>query len=136
MDEFTIKQKILAACSEPRAPEELIRKVVLRTQAVTMGVNAQKELENGTAQNVGELASRALIGQLASVSELPKGAQPEQLARQLEQEPSFQAALRRGNVARMLSSGELMQQLAGRKQPDEPVAAKHSVPPKEGPVRE
>ena len=45
MDEYVIKQKIQEAFLEPRAPEELMQKVVLRAQAVAMGTNAQKELE-------------------------------------------------------------------------------------------
>ena len=79
MDEYVMKQKIQMACFEPRAPEDLIRRVVLRAQAVVMGVAAHKQLETAPAENTAELASCALIGQLASVSELPMGAQPEQL---------------------------------------------------------
>ena len=134
MDEYVVKQKIQKACCEPPAPEELIRKVVLRTQAVTMGVNAQKELETAPAEKVGELASRALVGQLAQVSELPRGAQPEQLARQLAQEPVFQAALRGGHVARRVSSGELMRQVAGQEPEAEREQPQISAPKKEGPV--
>ena len=131
MDEYVIKQKIQEAFLEPRAPEELMQKVVLRAQAVAMGTNAQKELENAPAEKIGALASRALIGQLAAVSELPKGMQPEQLANLLEKEPAFVAALRGGNVARRLSSGELMQQVTGRTPAQTP--SQNSSPKKEGP---
>ena len=111
MDEYVTKQKIQKAYNEPPAPQELIDSVILRAQAVTMGVDAQKQLETTPVQNAGELASRVMIGQLAAVSELPKGAEPEQLARQLEQEPAFQAALQGGNVAGRLHSGQLLQQV-------------------------
>ena len=111
MDEYVTKQKIQKAYNEPPAPQELIDSVILRAQAVTMGVDAQKQLETAPGQNAGELASRVMIGQLAAVSELPKGAEPEQLARQLEQEPAFQAALQGGNVAGRLHSGQLLQQV-------------------------
>jgi hypothetical protein len=131
MDEYVIKQKIQEAFFEPRAPEELMQKVVLRAQAVAMGTNAQKELENAPAEKVGALASRALIGQLAAVSELPQGMPPEQLANLLEQEPAFAAALRGGNVARRLSSGELMQQVTG--QAPAQTTPQISLPKKEGP---
>ena len=79
MDEYVIKQKIQMACIEPRAPEELIQQVILRAKAVAMGVAAHKQLESAPAGDVAGLASRVLIGQLASVSELPKDVQPEQL---------------------------------------------------------
>ena len=131
MDEYVIKQKIQKAFFEPRAPEELMQKVVLRAQAVAMGSNAQKALETAPAEKVGELASQALIGQLAEVSELPKGVQPEKLARLLEQQPAFTAALRGGNVARRLSSGELMQQVTG--QAPAQTTPQISPPKKEGP---
>lgn len=121
MDESIIQQKIQMACLEPRAPEGLIQQVILRARAVAMGTAAQKQLETATAERVAELASRAVIGQLAMVSELPKGAQPEQLARQLEQQPAFIAALRGGNVAQRLGSGELLQQITGQKPAVEPV---------------
>ena len=134
MDEYVLKQKIQEAFFEPRATEELIQQTILRTQAVTMGVNAQRQLETAPAENVAYLASRVLIGQLAAVSELPEGAKPEQLARQLEQEPAFQAALLGGNVARRLSSGELMQQVAAQEPAVELEVPEISVPVKEGPV--
>ena len=131
MDEYVMKQKIQAAYLEPRAPEELIQQTILRTQAVTMGVQAQKQLESASAEDLGQLASRALIGQLAAVSELPQGMPPEQLANLLEQEPAFAAALRGGNVARRLSSGELMQQVTG--QAPAQTTPQISPPKKEGP---
>ena len=111
MDEYVIKQKIQKTYFEPRAPEALIQQVILRTHAVAMGLEAQKQLETAPAEEMSGLTSRALIGQLATVSELPMSTQPEELAHQLEEQPAFQAALRGGNVARRLSSGELMQQI-------------------------
>jgi hypothetical protein len=134
MDEYVMKQKIQEAYLEPRAPEELIQQTILRTQAVTMGVQAQKQLESASAEDLGQLASRALIGQLAAVSELPEGTKPEQLANLLEQEPAFQAALLGGNVARRLSSGELMQQVVAQEPAVEQDPPELSVPIKEGPV--
>ena len=71
MDEHVTKRKIQKAFSEPRAPEELIQQVILRAKAVTMGGQAQKQLQTAPSEKYGELASRALIGQLAAVSELP-----------------------------------------------------------------
>ena len=99
MDESVVKKKIQAAYSAPQASETLIQRTILRAQAVTMGVEAQRELETAPAEKLGQLASRVLIGQLAAVSDLPKGIKPEHLAQQLEQEPAFQAALRGGNAA-------------------------------------
>ena len=108
MEEYVIKQKIQMACIEPRAPEGLIQQVILRAKAVVMGVAAHKQLECAPAGDVAGLASRALIGQLAAVSELPKDAQPEQLASQLEQQEAFLSAIRGGNVVQRLDSGELL----------------------------
>ena len=134
MDEYVIKQKIQMACIEPRAPEELIQQVILRAKAVAMGAAAHKQLESAPAGDVAGLTSRVLIGQLASVSELPKDAQPEQLASQLAQQQAFLAAIRGGNVVRRLDSGELLQQITGQKPAVERVAPEISVPKKEGPV--
>ena len=134
MDEYVMKQKIQDAYVEPRAPEKLIQQTILRTQAVSMGVQAQKQLEGASAEELGQLASRALIGQLATVSELPEGTKPEQLAHQLEQEPAFQAALLGGNVARRVNSGELLQQVAEQRPAVEQDPPELSVPIKEGPV--
>ena len=114
MDEYGIKQKIQTARFEPQAPEGLIQQVILRAKAVTMGVAAQKQLDTAPAENVAQLASRALIGQFAAVSELPKGTQPEQLAQQLEQQPTLQAALHGGNLSQRLNSGELLRQITGQ----------------------
>ena len=111
MDEYVVKQKIQKACFEPHPPEGLIQQVIHRAEAVTMGVQAQKQLETAPAEQVSQLASRGIIGQLAAVSELPKDVAPEELARLLEQEPVVLAALRGGKVAARLSSGALMHQL-------------------------
>lgn len=134
MDEYVIKQKIQKACIEPQAPEELIQKMILRTQAVSMGVDAQKRLRTAPAEKLGELAAYVLIGQLAAVSELPKGAHPKHLAEQLEKQPAFLAALRGGNVVQRLNSGELLQQLTGQKPPIENAEPQISAPQKNGPA--
>ena len=134
MDEYVIKQKIQRACIEPPAPKELTEKVILRARAVTMGVQALKQLEGAPAEEIGLLASRVLVGQLAAVSELPMGAQPEGLARNLSREPAFAAALRGGNVARRLSSGELLRQLTGQRPTAEQAPPQTSASQKEGPT--
>ena len=134
MEEYVIKQKIQMACIEPRAPEGLIQQVILRAKAVGMGVAAQKQLETATAENFSGLVSRVLVGQLATVSELPKDAQPEQLASQLEQQQAFLSAIRGGNVVQRLDSGELLQQITGQKPAVERVVPEISAPKTEGPV--
>ena len=134
MDEYVMKQKIQKAFFEPRAPEELIQQVLLRAQAVVMGVKAQKQLETTPSENIAQLASRAVVGQLATVSELPNGAQPEQLAQQLEHQPAFIAALRGGNVLHRLNSGELFQQITGQKPIAERADLEVAAPKKEGPT--
>lgn len=133
MDEYVMKQKIQMACLEPRAPEELIQQVIFRARAVVMGVVAHRQLETAPAENVAQLASRVLIGQLAAATQLPEGAQPEQMARQLEEQPAFRSALRGGNVAQRLGNGELLQQLTGQKPMAEPTVPEISAPKKEGP---
>ena len=133
MDEYVIKQKIQMACFEPRAPEKLIQQVILRAKAVVMGVAAQKQLDTAPAENVSGLVSRVLVGQLAAATQLPDGAQPEQLASQLEQQPSFIAALRGGNVIQRLGNGELLQQLTGQTSEAEPAEIEISTPKKVGP---
>ena len=134
MDDYVIKQKIQAAYSEPKAPEQLVEKVILRGQAITKGMEAQKQLKTAPAEEMAELAASVLIGQLAAVSELPQGAQPEGLARQLMAEEAFTAALRGGNVVGRLNNGELLRQLAAPKpsaQQDTPAV---SAPQNQGPI--
>lgn len=133
MDEYVVRQKIHRAIVEPSAPETLIQRVVLRAQAVAMGVKAQQQLETASPENIPGLVSRALIGQLAAVSELPQGVEPTQLAQQLEQQGAFRTALRGGNVARRLDSGEFLQQLVGQKPVAEEGIAPSAVPQKAGP---
>ena len=123
-----MKQKIQGAFFEPRAPEKLIQQQILRVKAVTMGVQAQKQLATAPAENIAGLAACALIGQLAAVSELPKDIPPEQLAQQLEQQPAFRAALLGGNLSQRLKSGELLQQITGQKPVAEPTEPEISVP--------
>ena len=131
MEEYLLKQKIQDAYFEPRAPEELVNRVILRVQAVAMGEEAQKQLETASADQVGPLAARALIGQLAMGSPLPPGVQPEELARQLQEEPAFTAALYGGNVLRRIQNGELIQQVTN---PQSEVQASSDAPKMEGPV--
>ena len=133
MEEYVIKQKIQMACIEPRAPEGLIQQVILRAKAVVMGVAAQKQLETATAENVSGLVSRVLVAQLAAATQLPDGAQPEQLAQQLEQQPAIRAALHGGNLSQRLSSGELLRQITGQTSEAEPAEIEISTPKKVGP---
>jgi hypothetical protein len=133
MDESVVKKKIQAAYSAPQASETLIQRTILRAQAVTMGAEAQRELETAPAEKLGQLASRVLIGQLAAVSDLPKGIKPEHLAQQLEQEPAFQAALRDGNAAQRVKSGELMRQVIKQKPAAAQASPKPPVQVKKGP---
>ena len=97
MDEYVLKQKIQNAGFEPRAPEKLIQKTVLRVQAVTMGIRAQKQLETAPAKEREELMARVLIGRLAMASDLPEGERPEGLVCQLTgQKPPESAASQGG----------------------------------------
>ena len=134
MDDYVIQQKIQKAYMEPRAPETLIQSVILRAKAVTMGVQAHKRLETAPAEKVRELTSQVLVGQLAAVSNLPEGTEPEKLAQQLEQEPAFVAALRGGNVLGRLSSGQLIKDITTQQPEPEKEAPELSVPQKEGPA--
>jgi hypothetical protein len=134
MDEYVMKQKIQKACFEPRAPERLIQQVIIRAKAVVMGLEAQKQLETAQSENIAKLASLAVIGQLAAVSELPKGTQAKQLAHQLERQPAFITALGSGNVAQRLNSGELLLQITGQKTAPAQTTPENTIPKKEGPA--
>ena len=134
MDEHVIKLKIREAYAEPKAPEALIQAVTLRAKAITMGTAAEKQLETAPAEKSAELAACALIGQLAAMSELPKGANPQQMAQQLQQQPEFSAALRGGNLTKRLHSGELMQQVAGQTPAQKAEPTQAPAPQKEGPA--
>lgn len=126
MEEYQMKTKIPAAFFEPRAPERLINAVITRARAVTMGLQAQKQLETAPGEEMGSLAARVMIGKLAAVSELPENANPEQLAEQLYQEPSFRYALRGGNVAHRIENGDLLRQIT------EPMPEAKQDPPRTG----
>ena len=133
MDEFTVKEKLQAAFSAPQVSEDLIQRTILRAQAVTMGAEAQRKMETASAEEMGQLASRALIGQLAAVSDLPIGVKPERLAQQLEQQPAFQSALCGGNVAQRVKSGEFMRQVTKQEPAAAHTSPKLAVKAKEGP---
>ena len=133
MDEYVFKQKIQNAFSEPRAVESLIQQVILRARAVSMGAQAQKELDTAPVENAGKLVSRVLIGRLAAVSELPKGSEPERLAQQLEEDPNFVSAIRGGNILQKLHSGELIRQIVKEKSILDDPLSEITVPAKESP---
>ena len=134
MEEYMLKQKIQAAYFEPRAPERLVDAVILRAQAVTMGVQAKQQMATARGEDMGKLAARVLIGRLAEVSELPAGTKPEELAEQLEQEPAFRTALQGGNVARRLENGDLLRQITEPAPAAKPDESELAVPQKEGPA--
>ena len=133
MDEYVIKQKIQNAFSEPRPVESLIQQVILRSRAVSMGVQAQNQLDAASVEHAGELVSRVLIGRLAAVSELPEGSQPERLAQQLEEDPNFASAMHGGNIVQKLHSGELIRQIVNEKSILDDPLSQITVPAKESP---
>lgn len=132
MEEMIIKQKIKEAVPEPKAPEALVEAVVLRVRAMEMGRQAQARLDTAPAQERGALAAMGLVGQLAQLGPLPQGAQPRDLARELEQSPAFLNALPGAELSRRLSSGELMRQVAeNAARPQEPEAPAQTREPAE-----
>lgn len=134
MNEQTMKQQIKAAYAEPKAPEGLIRSVILRVNAAKMGAQAQSDLKTASPEKYPELVSLALIGQLAAVTALPEGAEPGQLARQLRQQPQYARVMQGGNIPQRLASGELFRQLTQTAASRQEEAPQMSAPQKQGPV--
>lgn len=95
MDEITIKAKISRAMNEPRAPQSLVERTVVRVRAIEAGREAEAALEAlGSAPPTEQsrtLAARAAVGRLMTAHKPPEGAGIEQLERQLVQLPAFRA---------------------------------------------
>lgn len=133
MDEMKITQSIRDAYHEPRAPEPLVRSVILRAEAVTMGRQARQSLPTAQPEQQPELAARALVGQLAEVSALPEGSEPQLLAQQLSREKAFTRLLAGGDLPRRLESGELLRQLVGGQAQAAPEQPRKNAPENQGP---
>lgn len=121
MDEMKIAQTIQNAYNEPRAPEGLIRSVVLRAEAMTLGREARQQIARAPEAEQPELAARDILGQLAAVSPLPEGSDPRDLARQIAQSPEMVRAAEEGALPQRLADGSLLRQLAGEgAKPEQP----------------
>lgn len=132
MNELTVKNKIIRAMQEPAVPDRLVQRTIVRGRAVSAGVRAEVRLEReegslSLSERV-ELAAVSLVGRLATVSQLPEGAEPETLAAQLAGEPRFVRAVEGGNVLARLKSGELLKTTLR-----EPVKRESPAPERKGP---
>lgn len=119
MDERYFKEKLTAAMAEPKAPETLIRRTVVRVNAVREGMAAEETLlRQGSAlaaADRGILAARSVVGRLMQSVSPPDGVSGEMMAQQLMEKPAFRKLadlpadrllddLRHGRVNKALSA--------------------------------
>lgn len=118
MDEAAMKSKIQRAMNEPAAPEGLVRRTIVRANAIEAGRAAENELQAlGSAaatEHSRALAARGALGRLMLANAPPDGAGLELLERQLRQLPAFRTLADRpaDQVLQDLRSGKFTAQLA------------------------
>lgn len=132
MDEQLFKKKLTAAMSEPSAPDALIRRTLIRVQAVRNGAAAEDRLARDGEQLSGPerkiLAAQSVVGRLMQSVVPPDGVNTEMMTKQLMQKPAFQKLsdlpadrllddLRHGRINKMLAaSAEVAQKDHGMPQ--------------------
>ena len=119
-EERSTQSALTEALREPSAPENLIRRTVLRCQAVSRGREAEKELarpDGRSKEETARLLAYGLLGRLVQDVPLPERTTPETAVEKILSDQRFQSAVRNCNSAEALRSGALLRQLtAGPKQ--------------------
>lgn len=118
MNEGRFKEKLTAAMAEPAAPQSLIRKTIVRIEAVRSGAAAEAALESrGEGISAAErrsLAAQSVVGRLMQSVAPPEGVTCEMMTKQLTESPAFQK-LTEVPAERLLADlrhGRINQQLA------------------------
>jgi len=126
MNAINEKRMKTAFPNEP-VPKQLQDSMLQREKAVSMGRRAEEILTGKvpqTAASPDRLMAQAMVGRMALVTELPKGASPEKMAQALEKTEGFMAYRKQSLEVQLkgLSSGTFMKSIAPQK------AAAHGAP--------
>ena len=115
-----IKNRIAAEMQEPSAPEELVRRNIVRAQALRAGRDAEKRLaqagETLSHEEKEQLAAQSLLGRLMFGSLPPEGASAEKLMAELRGREDIRTALSKptNELLSELKSGKLIRSLAAK----------------------
>ena len=147
MDNVTIKNRIADAMQEPSAPEELVRRTVVRAQALRAGRNAEEKLARAGKTLLHEekeqLAAQSLLGRLMLSSLPPEGVSAEKLTAALRgREDVREAHSKPADVLLSeLESGKLIRSLAAKgraraeKKPEEKTLGEKQKKERKAPVK-
>lgn len=120
MADKTIKNRIMDAMQEPSAPEELVRRTIVRAQLLRAGRNAEEKLaQTGKMlphEEREQLAAQSLLGRLMLSSLPPEGVSAEKLTAELHSREDIRAALSKPTDVLLseLESGKLIRSLAAK----------------------
>ena len=118
MDDRSFKDKLSAAMEEPSAPAALVRRTVVRIEAIRSGMSAEETLsregEKLSADERRKLAAQSVVGRLMQNLAPPDGVSVDMMTGQLMEKPTLQRLaaippdrlvddLRHGRVNKMLA---------------------------------
>ena len=129
-EERSAQAALTEALREPSAPENLIRRTVLRCQAVSRGREAEEELtkpDGRSKEETARLLAYGLLGRLAQDVPLPERTTPENAVEKILSDKRFQAAAQNCNPARALQSGALLRQLTAEPKQSVPTPPERAV---------
>lgn len=116
-----IKNRIAAEMQEPSAPEELVRRTIVRAQALSAGRNAEEKLAQAgkmlSHEEKEQLAAQSLLGRLMLSSLPPEGVSAEKLTAELRGREDIRAALSKPTDVLLseLKNGKLIRSLAAKR---------------------
>ena len=120
MDNMTIKNRMTVAMQEPSAPEALIRRNIVRAQALVAGQDAEEKLARAgktlPREEKEQLAAQSLLGRLMLSSLPPEGVSAEKLTAELRGRENVREALSKPTDVLLseLESGKLVRSLAAK----------------------
>lgn len=125
------EERMKSAFPNEPVPKQLQENMLQREKAVAMGRRAEEMLTGKVppaAASQDGLMAQAMVGRMALVTNLPKGASPEKMAQTLEKTDGFRAYRKQSMEAQLrgLSNGTFMKSLA----PQKAAARSHEVPGK------
>ena len=115
-----IKNRITDAMQEPSAPEELVRRTIVRAQALVAGRDAEEKLARTgktlSHEEKEQLAAQSLLGRLMLSSLPPEGVSAEKLTAELRGREDIREALSKptDELLSELKNGKLIRSLAAK----------------------
>ena len=115
-----INNRITDAMQEPSAPEELVRRTIVRAQAIRAGRNAEEKLAQAdktlSHEEKEQLAAQSLLGRLMRSSLPPEGVSAEKLTAELRGREDIREALSKptDELLSELKNGKLIRSLAAK----------------------